>query len=166
MVTTDGGVTPGERSSASMRRLILGVHMLRLRPLVCVIGVLQTGILAAQEAPISWQPLSHASVSSLYATPAAGPLSPRAFIAESADTVVRQIKPTYWKEGGIVGAVAVGAFGGWLVHGLCRDSESGGDCTGALVGGALGGGLLGFLTGALIGGQFPKHSEEAPDQQP
>jgi hypothetical protein len=70
--------------------------------------------------------------------------------------VARQIRPTYWKEGGIVGALAAGAFLGWLADGFCNYSESGGGCTGALVGGALGGGLIGFLTGALIGGQFPK----------
>ena len=78
--------------------------------------------------------------------------------------MARQIKPTYWKEGGVIGAVAVGAFGAWLFHGLCSDSDTAEGCTGALVGGALGGGLLGFLTGALIGGQFPKHAPSAPYQ--
>lgn len=140
--------------------------MLRLRPIVFALGVLHTGGLAAQGAPIAWPPLSQAPVSSLYASSAVGLLSPRAFTAEPADTVVRHIKPTYWKEGGVIGAVPAGVFLGWLSHGLCSDSDSGGGCTGALVGGALGGGLVGFLAGALIGGLFPKHSQEASAGQP
>jgi uncharacterized membrane protein YeaQ/YmgE (transglycosylase-associated protein family) len=75
--------------------------------------------------------------------------------------VVRQIRPTHWKEGGLVGALAVGAFGGWLGNEICRTSDdTGSGCTGAVLGGALGGGVLGFLIGALIGGQFPKHPSE------
>ena len=73
----------------------------------------------------------------------------------------RQIKPTHWKEGGLVGALAVGAFGAWFGNEICRNSDdTGGGCTRAVLGGALGGGVLGFLLGALIGGQFPKHPSE------
>ena len=68
----------------------------------------------------------------------ADPLSRGSLIEEQSDTVARQIRPTYWKEGGIVGALATGAFLGWLVHGFCSYSES--------------------------GGGFPKHPNRAPPE--
>jgi hypothetical protein len=75
-----------------------------------------------------------------------------------ADTVVRHIKPTYWREGGLVGAVAIGTFMAYLGHGLCSDGDTTrGSCADELVSGALLGGFAGFGIGALIGGQFPKH---------
>lgn len=37
-----------------------------------------------------------------------------------ADTVARHIKPTYWREGGLVGGVSVGAFMAYLAHGCAR----------------------------------------------
>ena len=75
-----------------------------------------------------------------------------------ADTVARNIKPTYWREGGLIGAVSTGAFIAYLTYGLCRNSDSiHGSCAEGLVGGGLLGGLLGFGIGALVGGQFPKH---------
>ena len=134
--------------------------MLRCFLIVCASSTLLVATATAQTAPLAWAPLSNVSSSPLYAVPSRGPLSPGSLIGEQSDTVARQIRPTYWKEGGIVGALAAGTFLGWLAHGFCNYSESGGGCTGALVGGALGGGLIGFLTGALIGGQFPKHPSE------
>jgi hypothetical protein len=130
--------------------------VLRCFLIVCLSSTLLVATARAQNVPLAWAPLSNVSSSPLYAVPSRGPLSPGSLIGEQSDTVARQIRPTYWKEGGIVGALAAGAFLGWLAHGFCNYSESGGGCTGALVGGALGGGLIGFLTGALIGGQFPK----------
>jgi hypothetical protein len=138
--------------------------VLRCFLIVCASSTLLVATATAQTVPLSWAPLSNVSSSSLYAVPSRGPLRPGSLIGEQGDTVARQIRPTYWKEGGIVGALAAGAFLGWLAHGFCSYSESEGGCTGALVGGALGGGLIGFLTGALIGGQFPKHPKSAPPE--
>jgi hypothetical protein len=83
------------------------------------------------------------------------------------DTVQAQIRPTYWKEGALVGGV-VGALGGaWLGHGLCKYSEEfEKNCTGSLfVGGLLGAALL-AIPGALIGGQFPKNDDTEAERQP
>ena len=140
--------------------------MLRLLPIGYALGLVPFVGLAAQTARPAWPPLSQSSPSR-YASSAVGPLRVRAFAAEPADTVARQIKPTYWKEGGVIGAVPMAVFLGWLTHGLCQDSDGGGGgCTRALVGGALGGGLAGFLAGALIGGQFPKHPKGARAEPP
>ena|GEM_PF-2973037 len=82
------------------------------------------------------------------------------------DTVQGQIRPTYWKEGALVGGV-IGALGGaWLGHGLCEDSdEFGKNCTGSLfVGGLLGAALL-AVPGALIGSQFPKNDDTEAESQ-
>jgi hypothetical protein len=75
-----------------------------------------------------------------------------------ADTAMK-IRPTYWKEGGIVLggslfvlAVIVGA--GW-----CGDTDSNsdpGECWWRVPLGAAFSGALGFGVGALIGGLFPK----------
>ena len=112
---------------------------------------------------ITWPPLSQLSSTSLYIERPSTPLDLHLFGGEPLDTVPRQIKPTHWKEGGIVGAVLIGGSSAWLGHAICRNSQ-GGSCTGALVGGALGGGLIGFLIGALIGGQFPKQPTSAPPE--
>lgn len=137
--------------------------MLRWLLTVCALSTLLVDSARAQAQVITWPPLSQLSSSSLYIGRPADPLDPHLLAAASSDTVAREIKPTHWKEGGIVGGVLVGGFGAWLGHEICRNSEVGG-CTGALVGGALGGGLIGFLTGALIGGQFPKHPKSAPPE--
>jgi hypothetical protein len=69
------------------------------------------------------------------------------------------VYPTYWKEGGIVGAILVGLAGAAVAGGLCGSSETNqGGCTGTTVGGLVVGGLTGFGLGALIGGQFRKQS--------
>ena len=65
-------------------------------------------------------------------------------------------KPTHWREGGIVGAVVFGLALASLGGGLCADSETDHDCTGATILGAVAGGGMGFVIGALIGGLFPK----------
>jgi hypothetical protein len=72
------------------------------------------------------------------------------------DSVRRTIRPTHWKEGALIGGVVTGASLAFLVHGLCRSSDTSGDCGGALTGGFLVGGVIGGLAGALVGGQFPK----------
>jgi hypothetical protein len=88
-----------------------------------------------------------------------GPLSVGWSLTPS-DTLVRDIRPTYWKEGAAVGGLA-GAVGGALV-GLwaCGMSdEVGKDCTGTAIGGGVGGAVLLAIPGALIGGQFEKGSD-------
>jgi hypothetical protein len=138
--------------------------VLRRLLIVCASCTLPLGSALAQNQAVPWPPLSQISASSLYIERPSTPFDVHLSAAETPDSIRRQIKPTYWKESGIVGALAAGAFLGWLAHGFCSYSESGGGCTGALVGGALGGGVIGFLTGALIGGQFPKHPRSAPPE--
>ncbi len=75
------------------------------------------------------------------------------------DTVPRDIRPTHWKEGALIGGVATGAALGYLLYALCSSSDNVNGCGGTTVGGILLGGVIGGLAGALIGGQFPKGEE-------
>lgn len=77
---------------------------------------------------------------------------------------VPKIRPTYWKEGAIVGGVIGGVGLGLLAARFCAVAEETDEsCTGAtLVGGLLGAVILG-VPGALIGGSFPK-GERRTDQ--
>jgi hypothetical protein len=77
--------------------------------------------------------------------------------------VLRQIKPTYWKEGGIIGAVAAGAFMTYFAGGFCAMADGNRSCTGAMIGGALIGSGVGFALGGLIGGAFPKGPRSSAD---
>ena len=115
----------------------------------------------AQTQAVTWPPLSHLSASSLYIDRLPTPLDHHLLAGESPDTVARQIRPTHWKEGGLVGGVVSGIFFAWLAHGLCTyyDESSNRNCGLKLVGGAVFGGGLGFGLGALVGGQFPKGSQ-------
>jgi hypothetical protein len=71
------------------------------------------------------------------------------------DSVRRDIRPTHWKKGALIGGVVTGLGLALLVDGFCRDSDT--DCQGGAVPMALlAGGVFGGLVGALIGGQFPK----------
>ena len=87
---------------------------------------------------------------------ARGPLSVD-WSAEPKDTVVRDIRPTHWKEGALVGAL-LGAVGGALLGvAFCGMSDDiGKDCTGTTILAGVGGAVLLAIPGALIGGQFPK----------
>lgn len=139
--------------------------MLRRVLIVCASSALLLQTARAQTAAVSWPPLSLLSESLLYTERPITPLSPPSLAREASDTITRQIRPTHWKEGGIVGAVVLAALGIWFGNEICQKTEAGNDrgCTAALVvGGALGGGGVGFLIGALIGGQFPKHPPSAP----
>lgn len=92
----------------------------------------------------------------LFTSATLGPLR-IAGLAEPADSIDRDIRPTYWKEGALVGALA-GIAGGALV-GLVACSysdEAGKSCTGSAALGALGGALILAIPGALIGGQMHK----------
>ena len=100
------------------------------------------------------------AASVLYSGVVCGPLSVDCS-AERRDSVVRDIQPTYWKEGaaagGLVGAVG-GALLGWAVCGM--SDEVGKNCTGTTILGSVGGAVLLAIPGALIGGQFSKGSAE------
>ena len=139
--------------------------MSRLLLMVCALVLLDFKEALAQSTPVAWPPLSNVSASPLYAERVPGPLDLSAVEVEREDTVPRKIKPTYWKEGGIIGAIVAGSFLAYLFHGLCASSDSsGGACAGALVGGIVLGGGLGFVSGALVGGQFDKNPKPAaPD---
>jgi uncharacterized membrane protein YeaQ/YmgE (transglycosylase-associated protein family) len=63
---------------------------------------------------------------------------------------------TYWKEGGVIGAVLLGIIGAVLLDGICGDNSAGEHCGTETVGGAVIGAGVGFAAGALIGAQFPK----------
>lgn len=76
------------------------------------------------------------------------------------DSVGRQIRPTHWKTGALIGGLAAGIGLALYVDGFCRSLGDADDCGGALTAGFLTGGVLGGLLGALIGGQFPK--DEVP----
>ena len=129
-----------------MRHLILAL---------CFVALLGPTASSAQTLHPTWPPLTTMSAAVLYAPTGVnhGPLR----MPSLADTAARDIEPTYWREGGLVGAVSIGAFMGYLVHGLCQDSDTTrGSCADELLRGALFGGLVGFGMGALVGGQFPK----------
>lgn len=64
--------------------------------------------------------------------------------------------PTYWREGAIAGAIAVGISGVAIAGGLCGMGENSSGCTGQAVAGGIMGAAVGFGLGALIGGQFSK----------
>ena len=72
------------------------------------------------------------------------------------DTVPREIRPTHWKEGALIGGLSLGVGVALLADALCRSSDTGGSCGGATIGGFLLGGVIGGVSGALVGGQFPK----------
>ena len=83
------------------------------------------------------------------------PASPWTTSSLALDSVPRDIRPTHWKEGALIGGLSLGVGLAFLVDGLCRSSDSG-DCGGATTGGFLLGGVIGGVIGALIGGQIPK----------
>jgi hypothetical protein len=131
------------------------VHRLSL--VVFCSALLHVGQGSAQQVPLAWPPLSRATGSPLYAD------VPHVLSSTLPDTVARQIKPTYWKEGGLIGGAAAAAFSLFLVHELCTKTDA--TCSpAAYVLGTLGGGGVGFLLGALVGGQFEKNRKPAsPD---
>ena len=113
--------------------------------------------LAIWASPAAGQTSRPAPVASIvFSGSARGPLSV-AWSSEPRDSVVRDIRPTYWKEGALVGGL-LGAVGGALLGGgFCRMSDDvGKDCTASTVVGAVGGAVLLAIPGALIGGQVSK----------
>jgi H+/Cl- antiporter ClcA len=81
-------------------------------------------------------------------------------LSEKSASPVLGVQPrvprTHWLEGGLVGVVTLGIFGGIAGHALCANSEVRQTCTGPTIRLAVLGAAGGFVTGALIGGQFPK----------
>jgi len=72
----------------------------------------------------------------------------------AADSVRREIRPTQWKKGALIGGAVTGIGLVLLLDVVCA-SETG--CGGGVAPLALlSGGLLSGLVGAWIGGQFPK----------
>jgi hypothetical protein len=101
----------------------------------------------AQHAPIG---VAGPRPSEVFGVASQGPLR-QSFVP---DSVRREIGPTHWKKGALIGGVVTGLGLALWVEGICRSSES--DCDGAVPAAFLMGGALGGLIGALIGGQFPK----------
>lgn len=100
------------------------------------------------------------ALSVLFSHRQGGPLQPTVAV-EPRDSLLHQSRPTYWKEGALIGG-ALGAVGGAvLAHRLCGlAEESTKHCTGSSVlGGVIGAALL-AIPGALIGGQFSKEPAE------
>jgi hypothetical protein len=141
--------------------------VLRSLLFVCGLFPLVMGTANAQRQVLTWPPLAQLSTSAVYLVRSPTPLDAPRLAEAPSDTTVRQIEPTHWKEGGLVGAVVLGAFGVWFGNEICRNADDiSGSCARAMIGGGVGGGVLGFLIGALIGGQFPKHPSSVTTQEP
>lgn len=129
--------------------------MLRCLLMVCASSTLL--LARAQAQAVTWPPLSQLSVSPLYIEQPTAPLDLHLLASEPSDTVARQIKPTYWKEGGLIGGVASGIFFALVGHAVCAYQEGNTRTCGLkLIAGAVFGGGLGFALGALVGGQFSR----------
>jgi hypothetical protein len=70
--------------------------------------------------------------------------------AVSASTHPHSIAPTYWLEGGVIGALVVGLWAGTGSRDFCEWSAGCQVLVGVLSG------AVGFVPGALVGGLFPK----------
>lgn len=94
--------------------------------------------------------------SALLSSDTPGPLR-TAGLAVPPDSIDRDIRPTYWKEGALVGGLVGAAGGAVLGAAICRNSEEFGKrCTGTAVASGLISGLVLAIPGALIGGQIHK----------
>jgi hypothetical protein len=109
---------------------------------------------------VTWPQLSQFATSPIYQNYPTHHRAALRLIRESPDTVMRQIKPTHWKEGGLVGGLLLGAFGAWFGNEICKNDDVADHCIGPILGGVVGGGAAGFLLGAFVGGQFPKHVQQ------
>jgi hypothetical protein len=102
----------------------------------------------------------------IFEAAALGPLR-TAVVRDSTDSLPRRIRPTHWKEGAVIGGLALAAGFAVLFAGVCSaGAEVDTDCSGAPVTGALVGVIPGGIIGALIGGQFPKEEEGADPERP
>lgn len=131
--------------------------MLRTFLVVLASSTLLLDSAEAQAPAITWPPLATLSASSLYTGRPLALLDSHLRTDEPSDTVARQIRPTYWKEGGLIGGVASSILVGLFAQGMCAYAEGNTrNCGLSLITGAVLGGGVGFGLGALVGGQFPK----------
>ena len=110
----------------------------------------------AWSSPVAGQAAMRGPVPSVLTSAARGQLR-NTNLRQAGDTVQRDIRPTYWKEGALIGGL-IGIAGGAVV-GLVACSysdEVGKSCIGSAALGALGGALVLAVPGALIGGQMHK----------
>ena len=115
----------------------------KLKALLLIIGLI------AGASPAAGQAAAGRPVASvLYSGVTRGPLS-FDWSAEQRDSVVRDIRPTYWKEGALVAGL-IGAAGGAVLGAAVCESK------GCIIASGLGGALVLALPGALVGGQFRK----------
>ena len=63
---------------------------------------------------------------------------------------------TYWREGALIGAIAIGVVGFLIASRICGDSHDSDHCSTERFGGAAIGTGVGFGLGALVGSRFRK----------
>jgi hypothetical protein len=86
----------------------------------------------------------------------------KSLAAEPGDSLKQQIRPTYWKEGAVIGGALGLLLGALTGYGLCEGGdEATKHCTGHLVLGGVFGAALVAIPGALIGGQFSKEPADS-----
>ena len=112
--------------------------------------------LATSSSALAGQSALRGPTASVLTSTTPGPLRAVVF-GEPGDSVDRDIRPTHWKEGALVGGL-IGATGGALLGAaICRNSEvADKSCGGTPVVSGLIVGLVLAIPGALIGGQIPK----------
>jgi hypothetical protein len=115
--------------------------------------------LVAQAASV---PLEGPAPSLLFGARTDGPLR-----AAWAPDSVHRWKPTYAKEGAIVGGVLGAIAGGLFGQFVCELSEDPNmSCTRTVLLGIIGGAPAGALPGALVGGLFPKEPKSKKSSAP
>ena len=116
--------------------------------------------LVALPVPLSAQlPLPRPAPSMLFGY---GPVNGvKSWATEPSDSLRQQIRPTYWKEGALIGGALGAVLGAAAGYGLCEaGDEATKHCTGNLVLGGVFGAALVAIPGALLGGQFSKEPAE------
>lgn len=112
--------------------------------------------MTASSSALSGQAVVRGPLSSVLTSTAPGPLR-AAVLQQPGDSVKRDIRPTHWKEGALVGGLTGAVGGAVLGTAVCRNSEEvGKSCTGTAIASGLIAGLVLTIPGALIGGQMHK----------
>jgi hypothetical protein len=112
--------------------------------------------LATSSSVLAGQSALRGPTASVLTSTTSGPLR-SAVSEERGDSVDRDIRPTHWQEGALVGGL-IGAVGGTVLGlAICRNSEElGKNCAGSAVAGGLISAVVLAIPGALIGGLMPK----------